>query len=57
MKYPKLRDHCHYTWEYSGTAQSICKLKYSVPKKIPIDFYKRSYYDYHFIIKEVAEEF
>ena len=34
-----------------------CKLKYSVHKKIPIVFHNGSNYDYHFIIKELAEEF
>ena len=43
--------------EYRGTAQSICNLKYSIPKNIPIVFYNRSNYDYHFIIKELPEEF
>ena len=32
-------------------------LKYSVPKEISIVFRNRSNYDYHFIIKELAEEF
>ena len=36
---------------------SICYLKYSVPKKIAIDFLDRSNYDYHFIITELVEEF
>ena len=36
---------------------SICNLKYSVPKKIPIVFQNGSNYDHHFIIKELAEEF
>ena len=35
----------------------MCDLKYSVPKKIPIAFHNVSNYDYHFIIKELAEEF
>ena len=35
----------------------ICNLKYSVLKKIPIAFHNGSNYDYHFIIKELAEEF
>ena len=37
-KYRKVRDHCHYTGEYRGTAHSICNLKYSVPKIISIVF-------------------
>ena len=28
-----------------------------VPKEIPIVFHNRSTYDYHFIIKKLAEEF
>ena len=49
-------DHCHYTGEYRGAAHSKCNLKYSVPKRIPIVFDDVSNYDYHFIIKELAEE-
>ena len=56
-KYREVRYHCHYTDEYSGAVNSICTLKYSVPKEISIVFHKRSNYDYYFIIKEVAEEF
>ena len=51
-KYYKVRDHCHYTGGYRGAAPSICNLKYSVPKKIPIAFHNGSNHDYHFIIKE-----
>ena len=50
----KVRDHCHYTEEYRGTAHSLCNLKYSVPKKV---FHNGWNYDYHFGIKELAEEF
>ena len=56
-KYRKLRDQCHYTGEYIGGAQSICNLKYGVPKKILIVFHNGSNYDYHFITKKLAEEF
>ena len=56
-KYHKVRDHCHFTGEYRGTAHSICNLKYSVPKKIPIAFHDGSNYDYHFIKKQFPEEF
>ena len=43
--------------KYGGAAHSICNLKYSVATKIPIAFHNGSNYDYHFIIKELAEEF
>ena len=35
---------------------SICNLKYSVPKEKPIIFHNGSNNNYHFIIKELAEE-
>ena len=50
-------DLCNYTAECGRAAHGIfSKLKYSVTKEIHIVFYNRSYYDYHFIIKELAEE-
>ena len=56
-KYCKVRDHCDYAGEYRGAARSICNLKYSVPKKVPIALHKGSNYHYHFIVKELADEF
>ena len=56
-KYCKVRDYCHYTGEYRGGAHTICSLKYSTLKKILIVFQNGPNYDYHCIIKEVAEEF
>ena len=56
-KYCKVRDHCRYIGEYRGAAHSIYNLKYSVPEKILIGFHNGSNYDYHFIIKKLAEEF
>ena len=43
--------------KFRGAAHSICNLIYKVPKKIPIVFHNGSTYDYHFIIKQLAEEF
>ena len=54
-KYCKVRDHFHYTGEYRGAAQSLCNLKYSIPKEIPIVFHNEPQYDNPFIIKELAE--
>ena len=53
-KYCKVRNHCHYTGEYRGAARSICNLKYSVPKRVPIVFHNGSNYDYHFITSSLS---
>ena len=38
-------------------AHCICNLRYKVPQKIPVKIHNGSNYDYHLIIKELAEEF
>ena len=55
--YQKVRDHCHYTGKSRGAAHSICNLNYKVPQEIPVKIHHGSKYDYHFLIKELAEEF
>ena len=55
--YKKVRDHCHYTGKFRGAAHSICNLNYKVPQEIPVKIHNGSKYDYHFIIRELAEEF
>ena len=55
--YIKVRDHCHYTGKYRGAAHKICNLMYNTPREIPVIFHNGSSYDYHFIIKRLAEEF
>ena len=56
-KYHKVRDHWYYTGEYRGSAHTIHNLKHNVLKKISTFFHNGSSYDYHFIVKELAEEF
>ena len=56
-KYHKVRGHCHYTGKYRGDAHDICNLRYKIPKEIRLVFHNGSTYEYHFIIKELAEEF
>ena len=56
-KYHKARDHCHYTGKYRGAAHNICNLRYETPNEIIVIFHNGSKYNYHFIIKELAEEF
>ena len=56
--YQKFRDHWHYTGKFRGNAHSINNLRYKIPKNIPIKvFYNGSTYDYHFIIKQLGEDF
>ena len=55
--YQKVRDHGHYTGKFRGAAHSICNLSYKVPKEIPVVIHNGSTYDYHFINKQLAEEF
>ena len=56
-KIHKVKDHCHYTGKYRGVTHYICNLRYKSPKEISVAFRNGSTYDYHFIIKEQAEEF
>ena len=53
----KVRDHCHYTGKHRGAAHKIYNLMYNTPSEIPVIFHNGSSYDYHFIIKGLAEEF
>ena len=52
----KVKDHCHFTGKYREAAHNLCNLRYKVPKNIPVIFHNGSTYDYHFIIKELANE-
>ena len=44
--------YCHYTGKYIDSAHSICNLKYSIPKKIPVAFH-----DCYFVAEELANKF
>ena len=46
-----------YTGKYRGAAHDICNLKYKISKEILVIFHNGFTYDYHFIIKELAQEF
>ena len=56
-KYHKVRDHCHYTGKYRGTAHNICNLRYKTPKDMPVISHDGSTYDYHLMIKDLVKEF
>ena len=51
----KVRDHCHYSGLYRGTAHSSCNLKYKIPNYIPVIFHNLTGYDAHLFIRELAK--
>ena len=55
--FKKVKDHDHYTGIYRGAAHSICNLRYSTQRDIPVVIHNGSNYDFHLIIKELAKEF
>ena len=57
INYQKVRYHCPYTGKYRGAVHSICDLKLKVPNEIFVVSHNGSNYDYHFIIKELANKF
>ena len=57
--YP-VRDHCHITGKYRGSAHNICNLKLRIDPdkiKIPVIFHNLKGYDSHFIIKKLGKNF
>ena len=56
-KYRRVRDHYNYTGKYRGDAHDICNLRYHIPREVSVVFHNGPKYDYHFIIKELAETF
>ena len=51
----KVRDHCHCTGLYRGAAHSLCNLKYSISKYIPLIFHNLAGYDAHLFIRELSK--
>ena len=54
----KVRDLCHITGKYRGSAHAACNLKFKISEekiKIPVIFHTLRGYDSHFIINELGE--
>ena len=53
-----VRDHCHITGKFRGSAHQECNLKLRIKPenlKIPIMFHNLRVYDSHFIMQQIGE--
>ena len=53
----RVRDHCHITGKYRGSAHQDCNLKLTINPdelKVPIHFHNLRGYDSHFIMQEIG---
>lgn len=51
----KVRDHCHITGVYRGSAHQDCNLNFQPTNKIPVIFHNLRGYDSHFIMQEIGK--
>ena len=50
----KVRDHCHITGKFRGTAHFRCNASFKITKKVPVIFHNLKGYDGHLIMKELS---
>ena len=53
----KIWEHCYFTGRCRGAAHSICNQRFNVPNEITVVFHNGSNTDYHFIMKELENDF
>ena len=54
----RVRDHCHITGKFRGSAHQVCNLKLQIKPetiKIPVIFHNLRGYDSHFIMQQIGE--
>ena len=50
-----VRDHCHVTGKYRGSAHANCNLSYRLTNKIYVIFHNLTGYDSHLIMQEIGK--
>ena len=51
----KVRDHCHMTGKYRGSAHRDCNINVKLNHNIPVVFYNVKSYDSHLIMQELGK--
>ena len=51
----RIRDHCHVTGKYRGSAHQDCNITYRLTDKIPVISHNLKRYDSHFIMQMIGE--
>ena len=51
----KVRDHCHFTGKFRGSAHNDCNLKVKKPNFTPVFFHNLSGYDSHLFVKNLGK--
>ena len=51
----RVKDHCHITGKYRGSAHQDCNLIFRITDKIPVIFHNLRGYDSHFIMQNIGE--
>ena len=54
-KVKKVRDQCHFTGKFRGTAHVKCNLQFKKPTFTPVIFHNLSGYDAHLFVKNLGE--
>ena len=50
-----MKDHCHVTGKYRGSAHNACYRSYRLTNKIPVIFHNLRGYDSHLIMQEIGK--
>ena len=51
----KVRDHCHITEKYRGSAHRDCNINFKLNHKIPVVFHNLKKYDSDLILQELGK--